>query len=102
MTAFGKFPDTTLRQLAREATTAALADAGIKPEAVQMAFFANAVEGLLTGQEMVAGQVVLRESGIRGIPVVNVENACASGSSAVHLAWLTVASGHVDIALVVG
>jgi len=102
MTPFGKFPDTTLRQLAGKATADALADAGISPDAVQMAFFANAVEGLMTGQEMIAGQVVLRDSGISGIPVLNVENACASGSSAVHLAWLAIASGHVDVALVVG
>ncbi len=102
MTPFGKFPDTTLRQLAGRATSDALADAGISPDAVQMALFANAVEGLMTGQEMIAGQVVLRDSGISGIPVLNVENACASGSSAVHLAWLAIASGHVDVALVVG
>lgn len=102
MTPFGKFPDSSLRKLSGQATRAALDDAGVLPNAIEMAFFANAVEGLLTGQEMVAGEVVLGESGISGIPVVNVENACASGSTAVHLAWLAVASGHVETVLVVG
>jgi acetyl-CoA acetyltransferase len=102
MTPFGKFTDSTLRQIASQATAQALGDAGIPGSRVQMAFFGNAVEGLLTGQEMIRGQVVLQESGIGGVCIVNVENACASGSSAVHLAWLAVASGHVDIALAVG
>ena len=102
MTPFGKFFDSSLRQLAGEATRAALSDGGISGSSVQMAFFGNAMEGLLTGQEMIVGQVALRDCGTSGIPVVNVENACASGSSAVHLARLAVGSGEIDIALAVG
>ena len=41
-------------------------------------------------------------AGLGGIPLVNVENACASGSTAVHQAWLAVASGYVDVAIAVG
>jgi len=102
MTAFGKYPDRGVRSLAEEAVTAALADAGAGLDEVGMVFFGNAASGLVTRQECVRGQVALRRLGLAGTPVVNVENACASGSTAVHLAWLAVASGQCDVALAVG
>jgi acetyl-CoA acetyltransferase len=58
-----------------------------------MAFVGNAYAGLITGQESVRGQVVMREAGITKIPIINVENACASGSTAFYLAHRAVASG---------
>jgi acetyl-CoA acetyltransferase len=67
-----------------------------------MAFFSNAVAGILTGQEMIRGQVALRYTGVLGVPIVNVENACASASSAFFLAHMAVASGAVEIALAIG
>ena len=67
-----------------------------------MAFFANATAGILSGQEMIRGQVALRHTGLLGIPIVNVENACASASSAFSLACMAVGSGAVDVALAVG
>ncbi len=102
MTRFGKFPETSLKRLAAEATEGALRDAGLGPDAVEMAFFANATAGLITGQEMVRGQTALRETGLLGIPIINVENACASASSAFHLAWMAVASEQCEVALAVG
>jgi acetyl-CoA acyltransferase len=102
LTRFGKFPDATLRTMAHEAIAAALADAGILPHDVQAVFSGNAIAGLMTGQEMVRGQVVTRSIGLSGIPVVNVENACASGSTAVHLASTAVASGQYDLVLAFG
>ena len=102
MTAFGKYLDRGVRSLAEEAVTGALADAGAGIADVGMVFFGNAASGLVTRQECVRGQVALRRLGLAGTPVVNVENACASGSTAVPLAWLAVASGHCDVALAVG
>lgn len=102
MTRFGKFPERTLKSLATEAATAALADAGLTPDEVEVAYAGNAVAGLVTGQEMVRAHVMLRESGISGIPVFAVENACASSSSALHLAVQAVATEQYDVALVVG
>lgn len=102
MTQFGKFPERGLKDLSKEAVDAALADAGIAASDVQVAIVGNAVAGLITGQECIRGQVVLRESSIGGIPIYNVENACASSSSALNLAWMQVASGSVDVALAVG
>ncbi|HEV7863411.1 MAG TPA: thiolase family protein [Acidimicrobiia bacterium] len=102
MTAFGKFPDRGTRSLAEEATAEALRDAHAAPGDIEMAFFSNATAGILTGQEMIRGQVALRNTGILGVPIVNVENACASASSAFFLAHMAVASGAVDIALAIG
>lgn len=102
MTRFGKYLDRGVRSLAEEALTEALKDAGIEAKDVQTAYFANAVSGLITGQEMIRGQAALRNTGLLGIPIFNVENACASAASAFHLAWMAVASGQYDVALAIG
>lgn len=102
MTRFGRQPDRTVAAMATEAVSAALADAGIAADDVDRVFFSNAVAGIVTGQECVRGQVALRRTALVGKPIVNVENACASGSTAVNLAWLSVASGQSDVVLVVG
>jgi acetyl-CoA acyltransferase len=102
MTRFAKQPDRNLKSLAAEAVDVALEDASMELADVQAIFFGNAVAGTITGQEMVRGQVTLRPQGVHSIPVINVENACASASTALHLAWLSVASGQYDVALAVG
>jgi acetyl-CoA acyltransferase len=102
MTRFGLFFDRDMKSLASEAVTNALTDAGISRTDIQTAFVANSLQGLYNGQESIRGQVVLRNMGIGMIPVFNIENACASSSSALNLAWLDVAAGMHDIALVVG
>jgi acetyl-CoA acetyltransferase len=102
MTRFGKFPDATIRTMAEDAVSAALTDAGMSAADVGIVFFSNAVAGVITGQEMIRGQVALRHTGLLGKPIINVENACASASTAFHLAVAAVASGSVDVALAVG
>ena len=102
MTRFGKFPDTTIRALAEEAVNGALDDAGVTAADIGMVFFSNAVAGILTNREMIRGQVALRHTGLLGVPMVNVENACASASSAFYLACMAVGSGAVEVALAVG
>lgn len=101
-TRFGKFLERSIKSLAEEAITAALNDAGIRKDALEAAYFGNAMQGLVTGQEMVRGQVALRAMGIDGIPIVNCENACATGSTAFHLAWQSVSGGHTNLVLAVG
>lgn len=102
MTRFGKYPDRSLKDLGREAVTAALADAGLEASDLQAAFVGNSMAGIVTGQEAVRGQVVLTAMGIGGLPVVNIDNACASGSTAIHQAWVAVAAGLHDVVLVLG
>lgn len=102
MTRFGKFLDTSMKSLAAEAVKGALDSAGAGKSKLQVAVVGNATAGLITGQEMIRGQVVLRDIGIGGIPIINTENACASSSTAFHIAWMYVASGMYDMALAVG
>jgi acetyl-CoA acetyltransferase len=56
----------------------------------------------VTGQESIRGQVILRSIGLGRLPVVNVENACASGSTAFHQACAMVGAGLHDCVLVLG
>lgn len=102
MTRFGKFLDRTLQDLAYEPVWDAIRESKVDPHDIGIAFVGNAYAGLITGQESIRGQVVLREAGIAGIPIVNVENACASGSTAFYLAHKAVASGQAELALAVG
>ncbi len=102
MTRFGKHVDRSMKDLAREAIEGALQSAGVTTQAIEAAAVGNAVAGLITGQECIRGQVVLRELGIGSIPVINTENACASSSTAFHLVWLYVASGMYDVVLALG
>lgn len=102
MTKFGKHLGTSFKTLVAEATGDALADAGAKPEDVGVIYYSNTGAGLIQGQESVRGQHAVHGSPLAGIPLINVENACASGSTALNQAWLAVASGQVEIALAVG
>jgi acetyl-CoA acyltransferase len=101
MTRFAKSTK-SLKQLAGEAVTDALKDAGVTAGEIQAAYVGNAVAGLVTGQEMIRGQVLLRPVGIEGIPIFNLENACASAASALHLGWQSVATGIHDVVLCLG
>jgi len=99
---FGRFAEKTLKQMAGEAILGALDDAGIGVRDIDIAFCANAYAGLLTGQESIRGETWLRPLGIAGIPIINTENACASGSTAAHLAIMALRGGDYETALVVG
>ena len=102
MTAFGRHADRTLRSLAADAVAAALTDAGASTSDVEIVFFGNVGQGAIEGQHAVRGQIALAAAGIDGVPVINVENACASSSTALSLAVSQVKHGAVDVALVVG
>lgn len=102
MSPFGKFLDRSMKDLGRVAVDAALADAGVAVGDIQAMFFSNALAGLITGQECIRGEVVGYPMGLAGIPIHNVENACASGGNALHLAWMAVASGMYDTVLALG
>ena len=101
MTSLGKHLDRGLRDLGGEACRLALRDAGLHPREIQAGYCGNALGSAIQGETGV-GQNSFWEAGIGGIPIVNVENACATGSTALHLAWQAVATGVHDLALVVG
>ena len=102
MTVFGRHPDRSPHDLAGEALTRALADAGCTAPQIGAAYYAGITNGPLQGQISIPGQVVFSKIGIEGIPVFNVENACASGSTAVHLAVQHLAAGACGVALALG
>jgi acetyl-CoA acetyltransferase len=83
-------------EMAAQAARAALADAGIGYELVQQAY-----AGYVYG-DSTAGQRALYEVGMSGIPIVNVNNNCSTGSTALFLARQAVQSGAVECALALG
>ncbi len=102
MTHFGRYLDTGLKALGGEAVTAALSDAGLSPGDIEAAWVGNAAAGVVTGQECIRGEVVLRGVGMGKLPVINVENACASGSTALNQAAAMVTAGLYDVVLALG
>jgi len=102
MIRFAKYPDRTVRDMAHEVIREALADASLRKEDLQAACFSNTFWGMYTNQHSIRGQCVLRSMGVGSIPVVNVENACAGASTALHLCVTGVRAGAYDVALAVG
>ncbi|MFO1401408.1 MAG: thiolase family protein [Steroidobacteraceae bacterium] len=101
MTPFQRAARTDLAGMAREAALLALRDSGLAAARIGAGYFANVLGPQLTG-ETTAGQFVLAALGVNRVPVVNVENACTSGSTAFWLAVTGIRSGEVDAALVIG
>jgi len=102
MTVFGRHPERSLHDLAGEALQGALKDAGCQISDLGIAYYAGMTNGPLQGQIAIPGQVVFSKIGISEIPVYNIENACASGSSAFNLAVQSLKAGTTDVALAIG
>ena len=96
MTPFGRHDDLSMQDLAQAAVLGALDDAGVSQARIQAFYNANVYGG------MVLGQVLMRDLGITGPALYNVENACASGATAVHLACQALRLGQYDTVLVWG
>jgi len=84
--------DLSPETMAYQATHEALADAGIAPEELGLVIFGNATAGRLNDQACVRGQSWLRKAGLSDVAIINVDNSCAGGSSALHLATLVATS----------
>jgi acetyl-CoA acetyltransferase len=84
--------DLSPEAMAYQATHEALADAGIGPDQLGLVILGNATAGRLNDQNCVRGQAWLRKAGLSDVAIVNVDNSCAGGSSALHLATLVAAS----------
>ena len=94
---FGRFPDKDLASLARDAVVEALEDAGVTWKDIPVAYF-----GHVYYYGMSVGEAVLAKLGLTGVPVINVENACSSGSTAFWQAYWGVSTGLYDLALAFG
>jgi acetyl-CoA acetyltransferase len=99
---FGRFPEKSHKDLARTAVVRALADAGLGVKDVEAVYSANALGGLLQGQEQIRGQSALRDVGLDRVPIVNVENACASGATAFNQAVQAIRAGSARVVLACG
>ncbi|MGE8064185.1 thiolase family protein [Pseudomonas sp. NPDC089569] len=95
MTPFGRHA-ASMQDLTQSAVLGAVADAGLELGSVQAFYAANVFGG------MVLGQVLLRDLGLSGLPIYNVENACASGATGVHLACHALQAGIYDTVVVFG
>ena len=96
MVPFAKYRDRTLAEIAWPAVKAAMSDAGAAKTDIDAAYCGTALGGMMSGQR------VLKSIGLTGLPIINVENACSSSSSAFREAWIGVGSGVYDVALVIG
>jgi len=94
--AFGKFPGRSVAQLGCEAALAAVRDAGIETRQIQTAYTSRLYS------DMITGQVILKDIGLAGIEMINIENACAGGATAVRALWKDIAAGYCDVGIALG
>jgi acetyl-CoA acyltransferase len=102
MSRFGKQIGRGLRGLTLEAVDGAMMSSGLGFHDVDRIYFGNAIAGTVVQQDMIKSQVVFRGHPLANVPMINVENACASGGSAFMLAVEAVASGQIEVALAIG
>jgi acetyl-CoA acetyltransferase len=97
MIKFGRYPEKTVPELGAEAALIALKDAGVTIKDVEML-----ASGNLYQSNAMVGQRILQQIGQTGMPVINVANACATGSTAFREAYMAVASGMYDVSMAIG
>lgn len=96
MIPMGRYPASSYAGLAVPPVLEACRTAGIGLSDVQAIYCGHAFGGMLTGQR------VAKEIGIGSIPVVNIDNACSGGASAIQAGYLAIANDQADIVLVIG
>ncbi len=96
MVPFAKYRDKTLAEIGWPAVKAAILDAGIEKKDIEAAYCGSGLGGMMSGQR------VLKQLGITGLPITNVENACSSSSTAFRQAYIAVGAGVYDCVLVLG
>lgn len=102
MTPFGKHLDKSMKWLGGQPVLEAVKDAGLQLSDIEAAYVGNCAAGIVTGQESIRGQVILSSIGLGKIPIINIENACGSSSTALNQACMMVSAGYYDVALVLG
>lgn len=102
MIPFGRHRNDGVKQLTARVVKNLFDHSPLEKKDLQAAWLANAGWGVSSGQHSIRGQVALAPTGIESIPIMNVENACAGGSSAFYGAYLGVAAGAYDVALAIG
>ena len=85
--------DLTIEGMSHQVVADAVADAGLTPDQVDLVVFGNATAGRLLDQACIRGQSFLLDAGLRHAGIINVDNSCAGGASALHLATLATVGG---------
>jgi acetyl-CoA acetyltransferase len=85
--------DRTLEDMSHQVVAEALADADVDPADVNLVIFGNAMAGRLVDQGCLRGQSFLRNAGLRNAGIVNIDNSCGGGSSALHIGTLASLGG---------
>ena len=85
--------DLSIQEMSHQVVDHALSDAGMTPDQVDLVIFGNATAGRLLNQACIRGQSFLLDAGLRNAGIINVDNSCAGGSSALHLANLSTLGG---------
>jgi benzoylsuccinyl-CoA thiolase BbsB subunit len=96
MIPFGRYSETWVEELGRKACEAAIQDSGVPRGDIQAAYCSHSFQGRVTGQR------ILKDLGLTGIPVINVENACAGGGASFHQTWMAIAGGCYNVGLAIG
>jgi acetyl-CoA acetyltransferase len=96
MIQMGKYPESSYNGLALPAVIGAFRSAGISPDEIDTVVCGHAFGGMLTGQRIV------KDAGIGGVPVINVDNACSGGATAINMAYSMIKTGQAETALVIG
>jgi len=102
MTPFGKHLDKSTKWLGGQPVVEAIKYAGLKLSDIEAAYVGNCAAGIVTGQESIRGQVILSSIGLGKVPIIHMENACGSSSTALNQACMMVFAGYYDVALVLG
>jgi acetyl-CoA acetyltransferase len=111
MIPMGRHLDDGIKALTKKALDALWKDSPVQKQDLQAAWFSNSAWGVgsmeadalpFVAQPCIRGQVALAPCGIDSIPIINVENACASGSTAFYSACMGIRAGMFDVALAVG
>ncbi len=93
---WGYYPEVECFEYASKAIFDTLRDADIEWKDIQAVFCGSCYQGVASGHK------VIKEVGLTGVPIVNVENACSSSSSAFRLAYQEIAAEIYDVVLVLG
>ena len=96
MTPFGRHSEIWVEELGRKACETAIRDSGVRREDIQVAYCSHSFQGRVTGQR------ILKDLGLTGMPVINIENACAGGGTSFHETWMAIAGGVYNIGIAIG
>ena len=96
MIPMGKYPKSSYAGLGAPAAMNAILSSGVAPQSIDSVVCGHAFGGMLTAQR------ITKEIGLGAVPMLNVDNACSGGATAIHLAVSRIESGQSDIVLVIG